>query len=990
MAHRFVQFPGALTIVPKNGLDFDLRRRARDHPGMPADPWQILADLRSRHDGVPITLDEPRTGGGNRTLLLYGRTWVLRLLPTDRGRAYLIKAVYPLRMRDHHRLAHGCLMVRPTGWNIFPQLRDVPDNCRTHWSLLEWHWQDLSRGVADVQGAAPVSEPQARLLDTLDTVIDAGRKIAAEAARSRPGIPYRSVASTGERRHGTHAVYVFHLVGRTLPAEGEFVQIRGEEEQRGQVTRVDGHEATVRFDQPVDWAHLDQQGELEVTFSDITFVKQREAVAALRTGRSANTSILSALVDHQVRPLRETAMVPTEELDADQRQAFDKALGVQDMLLVLGPPGTGKTRTITQIAEARSRAGNPGAVLVTAHTNRAVDNVLARLPAGLTAVRVGHTGSVTAEGAPYLLARQASDLRIEIVNGTAQSLSLYSDLEHAERWADELSSRLADLATAVAAQEDAHTKWGQARRAVGGTAQTRVEEVEARLQAVRGQAARADRRAARVVGLADAADARSGWVVLGTVMASAARLLTRRAATNRTQADDLRASLANIADELVRAEQALDLATRKHPAVTMAHERWLSATEQRATTGKETLTAAHAASAAASPCGTPPSVRAEALGQEEAVENSLSVLSSWMTAHMPLFRARAALLAEWHAEVSGAAEQLHPELIRYADVIAATCIGTASRPELSDLEFDLAIVDEAGQIGLADTLVPLTRARRVVLVGDHQQLPPFLDTEVERWGKSVPDPTVRELLTKSTLELLVHDLPRSHVVELTRQRRMPDVVARFSSDSFYGGRLRTAVHRDHSDLLFGSPLAFVDTSKLPPGRRHETAADDRTEEPAQRGYVNKAEASLLVSLALHYYRAGREWAVIVPYRAQIAEITATLAAALGDEDTVRLNVGTVDSFQGGERDVVLYGFTRSNPDRQVGFLQELRRFNVAFTRARQQLVLLGDMEMITSATDKGFRELAVQLRAHVAKHGEILPYGRVERRLADLGIGGQA
>ena len=90
----------------------------------------------------------------------------------------------------------------------------------------------------------------------------------------------------------------------------------------------------------------------------------------------------------------------------------------------------------------------------------------------------------------------------------------------------------------------------------------------------------------------------------------------------------------------------------------------------------------------------------------------LLVLRAWLAERLPLLRSRAALLAEWHDEVSGATTQLHPELIRYADVIAATSIGAASRPELSDVDFDLAIVDEAGQIGMADVLVPLVRATR--------------------------------------------------------------------------------------------------------------------------------------------------------------------------------------------------------------------------------------------------------------------------------------
>lgn len=207
-------------------------------------------------------------------------------------------------------------------------------------------------------------------------MIDATEEITTDAVRSARAFPYRDFATTGERRYGTHAVYEFQLAGGRKPEEGAFVQLRGEPEQRGQVTRVVGESATVRFDQPVDWARIARQGELEVTPSSVVFDKQREAVALLRTRQARNPGLLSVMVDHRVRRIRPSSAQPTEDLDDDQLDAFRKALAVEDMLLVLGPPGTGKTRTISQIA--RACALKRERVLVTSHTHRAVDNVLAR------------------------------------------------------------------------------------------------------------------------------------------------------------------------------------------------------------------------------------------------------------------------------------------------------------------------------------------------------------------------------------------------------------------------------------------------------------------------------------------------------------------------------------------------------------------------------------------------------------------------------------
>lgn len=119
----------------------------------------------------------------------------------------------------------------------------------------------------------------------------------------------------------------------------------------------------------------------------------------------------------------------------------------------------------------------------------------------------------------------------------------------------------------------------------------------------------------------------------------------------------------------------------------------------------------------------------------------------------------------------------------------------------------------------------------------------------------------------------------------------------------------------------------------------------------------------------------------MPYLAQAELIRKLLAGRSGSAEVIRLNVGTVDSFQGGERDVILYGFTRSNPERRVGFLAELRRVNVAISRAKMQLVMVGDMETLASARNTGFRGLARSMRDYIAGSGEIVPYDVARGRL---------
>lgn len=314
-----------------------------------------------------------------------------------------------------------------------------------------------------------------------------------------------------------------------------------------------------------------------------------------------------------------------------------------------------------------------------------------------------------------------------------------------------------------------------------------------------------------------------------------------------------------------------------------------------------------------------------------------------------------------------------PELVRYAQVVGATCIGAASRPELSGVEFDLGIVDEAGQIGVADTLVPLTRVRRGVLVGDDRQLPPFRDPEVDQWAQGIGNPELVRLMSQSALERLRAGLPSSHVVQLTRQRRMPAEIADFISAAFYRGELLTEKDHRHTDPLFSSPMAFVDTAALPDRERRESGGH-RAEGRGRKGPFNTCEARLLARLAAFYHRRGCEWVVIVPYLAQRLEVVRHLTPLIGDSQLADASVGSVDSYQGGECDVVLYGFTRSNPEGRIGFLKELRRANVAFTRAKSQLVLTGDLSTLIRANDPGFRTLMDDLHRHLLDRGDLRDY----------------
>jgi superfamily I DNA and/or RNA helicase len=265
-----------------------------------------------------------------------------------------------------------------------------------------------------------------------------------------------------------------------------------------------------------------------------------------------------------------------------------------------------------------------------------------------------------------------------------------------------------------------------------------------------------------------------------------------------------------------------------------------------------------------------------------------------------------------------------------------------------------------------------------MLVGDHKQLPPYLDEEVRAWAALQPDGAdpgqigeVTDLLAKSGFELLFPRAPQTNAVWLRTQRRMPAQIADFVSSTFYFGRLRTEHPGAPANTLFRSPFAMVDTGDREPAERAETDMS-RLREATRHGYRNELEAGIIVALLQELVGQYRDWAVIVPFNAQKELLTSRLSAVFDASARVADHVGSVDSFQGGERDLIIFGFTRSNRHGRIGFLKEARRFNVAITRAKRQLVLVGDLSTLCNADKPEFRGITQAMAEQLRRTGHLL------------------
>ena len=293
--------------------------------------------------------------------------------------------------------------------------------------------------------------------------------------------------------------------------------------------------------------------------------------------------------------------------------------------------------------------------------------------------------------------------------------------------------------------------------------------------------------------------------------------------------------------------------------------------------------------------------------------------------------------------------RINAELFGESRVIACTLVGSAHRL-LEGMKFGTLFIDEAAQALEAACWIPMRRASRVILAGDHCQLPPTV--------KSIA--ALRAGLGKTLMERIAENKPE--VVTLLKiQYRMNEDIMRFSSDWFYGGQVESAPQIKYRSILdFDHPITWIDTSDKEPADTIEEGEDLNFKEQfvgESFGRINKAEAELtLLTLAEYFTKIGKQRVlsesidvgIISPYRAQVQYLKKLIKKYEFFKPYRRLiSVNTVDGFQGQERDVILISLVRSNDEGQIGFLKDLRRMNVAMTRARMKLIILGNKETMT-------------------------------------------
>lgn len=330
----------------------------------------------------------------------------------------------------------------------------------------------------------------------------------------------------------------------------------------------------------------------------------------------------------------------------------------------------------------------------------------------------------------------------------------------------------------------------------------------------------------------------------------------------------------------------------------------------------------------------------------------------------PAERAERQAMLKEHSELRKLIRSMEQGIIRHivqnADVVVTTLVGATSN-RIRDLEFDCVVIDEATQALEPAAWIPILRAEKLVMAGDHRQLPPTVKAAFA--------------LSNTLFEKVIsRHADADCIFFLDTQYRMDPAIVAFSNQAFYNDRLIThesVLQRDASTTIehdsgpeWISPLVFIDT-----------AGCDFSEEqdPDEESYRNSGEGRLLAAIlaAQAPVCAENGWSVgvIATYRNQVTHLRETLAAAtenseISGEMKFEMEIDTVDAFQGREHDLVCISMVRSNDAGETGFLGETRRMNVALTRARRLLIVVGDSSTLASHP---FYERFLK---HVDQHGD--------------------
>lgn len=684
------------------------------------------------------------------------------------------------------------------------------------------------------------------------------------------------------------------------------------------------------------------------------------------------------------KSLMESEYPPNES----QMKAIAAGINTKDVFLVMGPPGTGKTTVILEwvkyfVRNERKR------VLISSQNNKAVDNVLSRIidEKDIDIIRIGSEAKLQSEVRPYMFENKIKDLRESIVENTGGNIKKIKDT--ILPWLGFLDR----LKLLIQTNKEVDKLRNDYENIINNEIITRYNELvklyedyhDLRDQIILME----DKLSMKIEKINDYENRTKIFDKIIFALPNFIRNMTTR--SNVAKFDKLKA----------RESETVNRYNGIYLSYTSIYEKTL---EEEFTTyyhrdklrNSELVDIEKTLPHSENKWGLFSDVDIKG----EDWKNTRKLINSQAKIEEENHRGQMIIetIGSWKLEIESSQNYALNEIIlESVDLVGATCIGINSQRRFANLDFDITIIDEAGQIQVHNGLVPMSVSNKLIMLGDHKQIPPTADQELLDLCEENGVDT--DLLEMSLFEKMYDEIPETNKIMLDTQYRMPGEIADTISEWFYEGQYLSADFkrngRSQIPKLSEKPFLVIDTSGEP--HRYEKRIP-------QAGSNNNLEGDIIRDLVSHISLDPDanldEIGVISAYKSQVKLVKEKLGEIFSYE-LINEMVATLDSYQGQERDIIIYSFTKSssrNPKhRRIGFLNELRRLNVAMTRCKKMLILIGDMEFLSSCehmdidedeeivyekSEKEFSDFINKMLEDVkAGRGEIINYKEFIKRL---------
>lgn len=761
----------------------------------------------------------------------------------------------------------------------------------------------------------------------------------------------------------------------------------------GSVVDCDDKFVFIKFNGKKDiYMRLAAQGEIIET-GNPEYKMKKQAIQTLREESSNNPYLLDLLVNSKLEPYRKKFNYKTykitlpngrevDNVNPSQKEAIERALSVEDFLLVQGPPGTGKTTIITEMVKMFVEQDKR--VLICSKNNLAVDNVLEKCQNlfydaakinKMQCLRLGKEEKVILPVQKVLPRPLTMTIQNDVKERSEKSRIHYNEEEQAKQKVYENAVKdttiLFEILRIFASEREVYHNTGTTINSSFWSlllGEKRKEQVLSGIQSVVGE--------------------------IDKLMYNFWRLLLSEQL--RITGNDVLAYCANIqaiAEKMGIVVQSIESAPirfklifgEKGDEALLALTNFLDQKTKVMEWMNDLLT--YHGNPVAQEMTEPKSYEKVNLAFINAFQEKLKQKSEECRSRLFMWKN---VLDEWHDELHNDQNSFEDSLLKSVKIIGATCIGVNTNESFRDTMYDIAIVDEAGQITLHDLLVPFVKAKKIILIGDHLQLPPSQEDEFCEYLKEqnlleFPEmetqvetkeylSDLKEVFSISLFErLFLNEAFANNKVMLDTQFRMHPDIATFISDIFYDGKYKSGVTAEerYIDIAgFDKPMYFIDTCHS--ANKYEDVHADVTKHTNsyEASICGKYLADILWAIETGNYKmSGKglvdkngdyDIGVITAYKAQIKlireKIIENLKGYCSEEQATemvsRLAINTLDSFQGRDNQIIFYSFVRSNKKHSIGFLNEVRRLNVMMTRAKSLLVMIGDSETLTQCNKK--------------------------------------